>query len=198
MAPAWVLLAKARGLYGADHVRIRHQTIDELRGLFDWVTISVAATRADPDGAGHEGLHGQGRVDHVARGAGSRIRAACRRPGTLAPAVPAERSLLVGDGPLAEAMARKLALEHGHHLELVERVGIVADDGNPGGAQTAIELDALPRAAFADEDVERVIVAVHDLDEGRLSQITATCRSMGIKLSVAPAAAGHAGHRRGR
>ena len=29
-------------------------------------------------------------------------------------------------------------------------------------------------------------MAVHDLDEGRLSQITATCRSLGIKLSVAP------------
>ena len=180
VVPAWVLLAKARGLYSTDHVRIRHQTIDELPGLFDWVTISAAASGLvlTATGAGDFSARGGLTMWAVALGSAFVLRACARAMWRRV--TPAERSLLVGEGPLADAMARKLALEHGHHIELVTR-----GRGSNPAAPTAIELDGLPER-IRDEEVERVIVAVHDLDEARLSQITATCRSMGIKLSVAP------------
>src|SRR5881396_2917395 len=44
LLPAWILVAKGRGLYDRDHVRIRHQTLDEMAGLFHWATMSVAFT----------------------------------------------------------------------------------------------------------------------------------------------------------
>lgn len=184
LVPAWLVLAKARGLYSTDHVRIRHQTIDELAGLFDWATLSTAAVMLTLTLADAPGVSAGGAVAMWVTAFGSVcvLRAGARM--LWRRTTPAERGLLVGDGQLADAMARKLELEHGHHVSLVDRVGIVDEDGNPA-APKSIRLEDLPRV-ISSQEIDRVIVAVHDLDEGRLSRITATCRSMGTKLSVAP------------
>ncbi|MGH3994103.1 MAG: hypothetical protein ACRDSN_16785, partial [Pseudonocardiaceae bacterium] len=51
--PFWMLLAKAEGLYDADHPKMWHLTSDEAPAIFHWVTLSVAGTlfyiRALPD-----------------------------------------------------------------------------------------------------------------------------------------------------
>ena len=42
--PLWIFLAKAEGLYDADHPKIWHRTTDEATALFHWATLSAAAT----------------------------------------------------------------------------------------------------------------------------------------------------------
>ena len=121
LLPLWVLLAKGRGLYARDHVRIGHTTVDELPALFEWVTLSVALTALvlalfEP---------GLLTVDAaVGLGLAAFIAVACLRPAARAAwraFVAPERTIVVGDGALADAVGRKLVLENGHHLVLAQR-----------------------------------------------------------------------------
>jgi exopolysaccharide biosynthesis polyprenyl glycosylphosphotransferase len=186
-APLWLVLAKTRGLYDHDHVRIRHLTLDDAPGLFHWALVGTAATAlflaAMPSGslsvAASVGLGGTVFVlafvlRFVARTGWRHL-------------VPPERGLIVGGGPLADAFARRLSLQGGHHVEIVARVGLVDSRPPPParrlGREVALEdLDAI----VVDEEIERVVVALQDLSEETLAHIASTCRSLGVKLSVAP------------
>jgi exopolysaccharide biosynthesis polyprenyl glycosylphosphotransferase len=200
LAPGWVLLAKVRGLYDTDHVRMRHQTIDELEGLFHWVTLSVALTGlvlALIDG-GLIDAQGALAMWVVAFVSSFSLRAAARA--IWRRIVPAERVVVIGEGQLADALVRKLALESGHHLDLVDRLELdeaateigtagpdafdVSASGVPPGSEE-VALGELERYV-RQHGIERVVIAVHDLDEATLSRVTSTCRSLGVKLSVAP------------
>jgi exopolysaccharide biosynthesis polyprenyl glycosylphosphotransferase len=178
LAPAWLVIAKFEGLYDADHARLSHITIDELPGLFHWATLSVAmtvlglavlpTTTVSPEGAA---------AMWVVAFAGAILlrslsRALWRR------AVPADRGVLIGDGPVALALERKLALERAHHLELIHRIAPVQN----GRALKEQELADLLRS----ERIDRVLVAVEDLDEQVLATVLAACRTAGVKMSVAP------------
>jgi exopolysaccharide biosynthesis polyprenyl glycosylphosphotransferase len=187
VAPLWLVLAKLRGLYDRDHVRIRHLTLDEASALFHWAVLSGLGT-----GLILVALPG----DHLSVGGalaltGTALASAfVLRTGTRAlwrRMVPPERGLIVGSGNLARSFARKLALESGHHLDLVARVGLTTEPGARNGDDgerrvTLDEWETLVRA----EGIERVIVALHDLDEETLSRVVSGCRSLGVKMSVAP------------
>jgi exopolysaccharide biosynthesis polyprenyl glycosylphosphotransferase len=188
LAPAWLLLAKLRGLYDRDHVRLRHQTLDESSALFHWVALCATATGLILVALPGNLLNVGGAL---AMGATAFCAAFALR--TLARAlwrriVPPERGLIVGSGTLAEGFARKLALESGHHLTLTGHVGLVTetranDDGDADHRR--VTLDEW-RTLLMSDGVERVIVALRDLDEETLSQVASDCRALGVKLSVAP------------
>jgi len=111
--------------------------------------------------------------------------------------VPAERGLVIGDGHLADAVRRKLALERGHNLELASSSDGAGSEGTrhtngkrglaavPASGIGIGDLDHLEQA-ITEQGIERVVLAVGDLDEHHLSRVVATCRSQGVKLSVAP------------
>ena len=186
LLPLWIVSAKLHGLYDHDQARIGHLTIDELPGLFRWITISVAITALvlalgpsplTPTAAAVMWI--------VALGVAVSLRFAARLAWRRF--TPAERGLVIGEGQLAEAVTRKLALETGHHLALVGVLSLEDADhaGRPGerpaGTSVATLWETIRR-----ERVERVILAVPDLDESTLSGVVAACRSMEVKLSVAP------------
>jgi exopolysaccharide biosynthesis polyprenyl glycosylphosphotransferase len=185
LAPIWILIAKATGLYDADHVRIRHQTVDEIQRLFHWVTLSVGLTALLLASAPGHLVTARGAVAMWVVGfcASFVFRAGARALWRWL--VPAELGLVLGEGQLADALRRKLALESGHHLSLVDGVELNqhANGDDPGGVLSMAE--RLPEIVER-RGIERVILAVHDLDERTLSSVTATCRSLGVKLSVAP------------
>jgi exopolysaccharide biosynthesis polyprenyl glycosylphosphotransferase len=180
-APLWLVLSKLRGLYDRDHVRIRHLTIDESSDLFHWVALCAIGTAlfivALPGASMSPG--GGLVMGATAFLAAFSLRAAAR---TLwRRVVPPERGLILGTGRIADAFARRLDLESGHHLTLVARVGL--ENGNAGDAR--VQLDDWQHLIDA-EDVDRVIVALHDLNEETLSRVVSGCRALGVKLSVAP------------
>ncbi len=170
--PLFILVAKAQGLYDRDHARLRHLTADELGTLFYWATLSVAGVSL---GLSLLPVGGPGGEAALLMWATALLAAVTLR--SLARMlwrriVPPERGLLIGDGPLAEGVARKLALERAHHLELI----------GPAVPLDSPELEEV----LLGSGVERTVLAASDLDEERLAVVVSLCRAEGIKLSVAP------------
>src|SRR5207244_10148908 len=130
-APLWILFAKLLGLYDRDHRALRHLTIDELPSLAGWAASGVILVVLTLDLAGPGAWPRAG------------LRAADSPPDwrlLLAWAVavicavilraiarfiwrrvtPPEATIIVGDGPLASSMRRKLELFPDMPLLLVD------------------------------------------------------------------------------
>jgi exopolysaccharide biosynthesis polyprenyl glycosylphosphotransferase len=188
--PGWIVLAKMEGLYDADHPRIWHLTTDEAPAIFHWITLSVAASlffiRALPD----ETITVNSAVAFylVALAAAFLFRSAARA--IWRRRVPPERALVLGRGKLADAVSRKLALEPGHHLSVLEYAGLEHESNGNGTTPSELELDELSKEdlefLLEETGVERVVLAMPELDEATLARIVSSCRSTGVKLSVMP------------
>jgi exopolysaccharide biosynthesis polyprenyl glycosylphosphotransferase len=189
--PGWILVAKLEELYDADHPKIWHLTLDEAQGIFHWVTLSVAATlffiRALPDVT--LTVDSAIALYVTALGAAFVLRASARA--IWRRMVPPERALVLGSGALADAVARKLALEPGHHLSVLELNTVVASTVNGDGrAAETFAIDELSKedlkALVSESGTERVVLAMPELDESTLARVVSVCRSEGVKLSVMP------------
>jgi exopolysaccharide biosynthesis polyprenyl glycosylphosphotransferase len=197
LLPAWVLLAKIEGLYDADQPRIWHLTTDEASDIFHWVTLSVALNLFFLRALPNETIMVQSALVFYATAlaAAFLFRSAARA--IWRKRVPPERALVLGRGKLADAVSRKLALEPGHHLRVLEYAGLEHahangnGNGNENGAPDAdLKLEELSREdlefLFDETEVERVVLAVPELDEATLARVVASCRATGVKLSVMP------------
>jgi exopolysaccharide biosynthesis polyprenyl glycosylphosphotransferase len=200
--PLWLLVAKMEGLYDTDHPKIWHLTSDEAAAIFHWITLSVAATlfliRALPDVT--LTLESAFALYGVALGLAFLLRAAARW--IWRSRVPPERALVLGTGKLADAVGRKLMLEPGHHLAVLEFSRRDAPtNGNGGHAENGVlppnsalppelQVESLSKEdlefLFDTTEVERVVLAVPELDEATLARVVSACRSTGVKLSVLP------------
>jgi exopolysaccharide biosynthesis polyprenyl glycosylphosphotransferase len=172
LAPAWILLAKLHGLYDRDHRAIRHLTADELPRIVLWALTGSAATAVALSLAGRDDVTVTTTAEAwaVASGAAYVARALARIAWRTI--TPPERTVIIGDGPLADATRRKLQLFPDTHMELVDGpfdVGAASDDSHAGS-----------------NGVERVILAFATLDEERIASFLGYCRQRQIKLSVVP------------
>jgi len=187
--PIWILIAKFEGLYDFDHPRIWHLTTDEAPAIFHWATLSVAASlffiRALPDET--VTLESALALYVTALGCAFMLRPLAR--GIWRRRVPPERALVMGHGKLADAVSRKLALEPGHHLSVLEYLSHEGGNGN-GAANGEFKVEELTREdlefLFRETGVERVVLALPELDEATLARVVSSCRATGTKLSVMP------------
>jgi exopolysaccharide biosynthesis polyprenyl glycosylphosphotransferase len=187
--PLWFVVAKMEGLYDADHPRIWHLTTDEVPAIFHWITLSVAGSlafiRALPDAT--ITIESALALYLVALGAAFMFRPVARA--IWRRRVPPERALVLGRGKLADAVSRKLALEPGHHLSLLEYSERDSSNGN-GSLRSDVKLEELSKEDLEfllnEAGVERVVLAVPELDEATLARVVASCRASGVKLSVMP------------
>ncbi len=170
--PGFIMVAKAQGLYDRDHARLRHLTTDEFGALFYWATLSVSGVSLGLSFLPVGGPGGPAALLMWSSALGSAVALRTLARALWRRTVPPERGLLIGDGGLADGVARKLKLERAHHLELV-------------GPAVPLESDEL-EATLLEARVERAILAASDLDEERLAVVVSVCRAEGIKLSVAP------------
>jgi exopolysaccharide biosynthesis polyprenyl glycosylphosphotransferase len=188
--PLWIIVAKMEGLYDHDHPRIWHLTTDEAPAIFHWITLSVAGSllfiRALPDET--VTLDAALALYAVALGGAFLLRATARA--VWRKRVPPERALVLGRGKLADAVSRKLALEPGHHLSVLEySTHPEAANGN-GIGHSELKIEELSREdlefLMSEAGVERVVLAVPELDEATLARVVSACRATGVKLSVMP------------
>jgi exopolysaccharide biosynthesis polyprenyl glycosylphosphotransferase len=183
MLPVWVGVAKMEGLYDADQPKIWHLTTDEAPAILHWIVLSVAATlffiRALPS----ETLTMESAIALfvVALGSAFVLRASARA--IWRGLVPPERALVLGSGKLADMVTRKLTLEPGHHLSVVESK--VSANGSERLDVERLSKEDL-RVLVDEAGVERVILAAPELDEATLARVVAVCRSAEVKLSVMP------------
>jgi exopolysaccharide biosynthesis polyprenyl glycosylphosphotransferase len=171
-APVWIVTAKLAGLYDRDHRTLRHLTVDEVPWLVVWTLSSTAlltlllAPFPALDPSSDDRLLVWGTV----LGLGFLFRASAR--GLWRRITPPERVLIVGEGPLAQAVVRKLELFPDIHAEVCSRIPNCA--GLPQPLDEAIG------------DVDRVVIACSDLSEGLLEDLLAFCRASHIKLTIVP------------
>ena len=194
--PLWLILAKVEGLYDNDHPKIWHLTTDEAPAIFHWITLSVAGTllfiRALPDET--ITMESAAALYVTALGSAFLFRACAR--GFWRLRVSPERALVVGSGQLADIVARKLALEPGHHLAIKESrpaVGGGKGDSANGADHPTLGVGSLEelskddiRWLLVEARIQRVVLAVPELDEATLAKVAAACRLEDIKLSVVP------------
>ena len=184
-APIWIVVGKLVGLYDRDHRTLRHLTVEELPWIFVWalggtaILTFLVAPFPSLDLSSDDRLLVWGSVlvlGFVFRGA---ARVVWRRI-----TVP-ERILIVGEGPLADAVTRKLELFPDIHATITGRI--------PSCTAFHDQLDEL-------EGVDRVVVACTELSEGLLEALLPVCRLRAIKLTVVPPTRGifgtatHLGH----
>ena len=173
--PVWILLAKLHGLYDRDHRNLRHLTVDEITAIFSWALTGIVLLGVflwlSPAATREVALV---RAWAIAVGAAVCLRAAARFAWRRL--VPRERTLVIGDGPLADATRRKLELFPDIHADVVDHQG---DDGVERicSEEGVVELD-------------RVILASHVVDEAAIAALVSFCRARGIKLSIVPPARG--------
>jgi exopolysaccharide biosynthesis polyprenyl glycosylphosphotransferase len=171
-APIWIVTAKLAGLYDRDHRTLRHLTVDELPWLLVWTLSSTAvltlllAPFPALDLSSDDRLLVWGTV----LGLGFVFRAGMR---TLWRRVtPAQRVLIVGDGPLAQAVIRKLELFPDIHAEIVGRI-----ESCSALHENLHELD---------QGLDRIVIACSELSEDLLEKLLPFCRWRRVKLTVIP------------
>jgi exopolysaccharide biosynthesis polyprenyl glycosylphosphotransferase len=173
LLPVWIVLAKLLGLYDRDHRALRHLTVDELPQIVLWALAGTAATAVFLSLTAAGGVSTSTAVwtGVVACIAGFSLRGVARL--LWRGLTPPERTLIIGEGPLAEATRRKIQLFPDMHLRLVDEEADVAahDLGDGVGALVG---------------VDRVILAVQSLDEGLIAKLLEACRGRQVKLNVVP------------
>lgn len=171
--PVWIVLAKLHGLYDRDHRVMRHLTVDELPAILVWATSGVAGTALllllTPTGAPSM----RSLVFAWVVGAGSAFllrsgaRLLWRRLTTP------ERTLIIGNGPLADATRRKVDLFPDMRLELV-------------GVRPQLSADEVRESPELLGEAERVVLATRTITEDLIAELLALCRRRHVKLSVVP------------
>jgi exopolysaccharide biosynthesis polyprenyl glycosylphosphotransferase len=170
-APVWVVIGKLVGLYDRDHRTLRHLTVEELPWIFVWalggtaVLTLLVAPFPGLDLSSDDRLIVWG----IALGLGFLLRGTARAIWRRVTA--AERILVVGEGPLAEAVARKLELFPDIHATIAARIPNCKDL-----RERLHELDG----------VDRVVVACTELNEDLLEALLPACRLRSVKLTVVP------------
>jgi exopolysaccharide biosynthesis polyprenyl glycosylphosphotransferase len=171
-APIWIVTAKLAGLYDRDHRTLRHLTVDELPWLVVWTLSSTAlltlllAPFPALDFSADDRLLVWGTV----LGLGFVFRASAR--GIWRRITPPEGVLIVGEGPLAQAVVRKLELFPDIHAEVRSRIP------NCAGLNEQIQ--------EVIGGVDRIVIACSELSEGMLEDLLAVCRASHVKLTIVP------------
>jgi exopolysaccharide biosynthesis polyprenyl glycosylphosphotransferase len=171
-APIWIVAAKFAGLYDRDHRTLRHLTVDELPWLLVWTLSSTAvltlllAPVPALDLSSNDRLLVWGTVLGLGFTFRAGMRALWRR------ITPPQRVLIVGDGPLAQAVVRKLELFPDIHAEITGRIESCSalheslDELGPG--------------------LDRIVIACSELSEDLLEKLLPFCRMRRVKLTVIP------------
>lgn len=171
-APIWIVTAKLAGLYDRDNRTLRHLTVDELPWLLVWALSSTALLTLllAPFPALDLSADDRLLVWGVVLGLGFLFRATAR--GLWRRITPPQRVLIVGDGPLAQAVVRKLELFPDIHAEIHSRI--------PSCSELRERLRGLI------DDVDRVVIACSELSEGLLEELLPVCRTSHVKLTIVP------------
>jgi exopolysaccharide biosynthesis polyprenyl glycosylphosphotransferase len=177
LVPVWILLGKLHGLYDSDQRTLRHLTVDEIPSILIWsltgtavISLVLLAVPNDPIT-----ISIAVRVWAIAVAAAFCFRAAMRF--VWRRIVPPERTLIVGQGALADATRRKVELFPDIHVAL-------------DGTRDELPPDDLREHREWATGLNRIILASQQIDEVLIAELVAFCRRQQIKLSVVPPARG--------
>lgn len=183
--PAWVLLASMHGLYRHDEGRFGHSTVDDVVGVVHVVTLGawvffLGCWLTGVSSPRPEKLLAFWLFATVAL----TVARACARAYCVRSDAYVQRTIVVGGGEVGQLVARKLL----HHREYgVELVGIVDEEPKRRRA----DLGELPllgsvselRGIVANQNVERVVIAFSNHDDGRTAEVVRSVRAAGVQIT---------------
>lgn len=174
-APAWIVTAKLAGLYDRDQRTLRHLTVDELPWIVVWAfgITAFLTLLLIPFPTLDLSSNNRLRIWAGAIGFGFLFRASVRF--LWRRLTPPQRVLITGEGPLADAVMRKLELFPDIHAAVYGRV--------PSCDELRDRLHEL-------DGVDRIILACSELNEDLLEDLLPACRLRGVKLTVVPPSRG--------
>jgi len=186
--PAWILLFKIYGLYERDGKRVSHSTVDDVPWIFHalvvgslglWLFYKLAPV---DQLALLEGVafFGGGFVAILVARASARYLAIA--------AIPAERVLLVGGGPVARLLINKIRQHPEYRLE---PVGFVDESSGAPGSDLNREIPYLGHVSQVEEvctqaAIDRVVVASPSGDEEALTDVIRVTRALNLRISILP------------
>lgn len=174
--PLWIVFAKLLDLYDRDQRSLRHLTVDEVPQLVLWAVCGTLALAVVLEfmPAKSLALASGVQVAAIAAVAALLFRSSARC--AWRQITPRERAVIVGIGPAAEAVRRKIELFPDTHINVVAQ-------------EPAIEaLLRRPRDRLA--GVDRIVVATASLDETLIRSLVEFGRGDRVKVSVVPPARG--------
>jgi exopolysaccharide biosynthesis polyprenyl glycosylphosphotransferase len=193
--PIFVVVFKLYGLYDRDVKRISHSTVDDLPWLMHALLIGTLLlwiySKLSPM---HQLDLRTGIVFAAVLLVGDcAVRALARR--TAARLLGAEPALLIGGGPMAGVLVRKLRDHPEYRLGVVGSLVVgkapdVADDAvNLFGTEGVRVLGAIAdlEAVVAERGIGRIVVSPRDVNEQDLAEVLRRCRTLQIKVTVLPA-----------
>jgi exopolysaccharide biosynthesis polyprenyl glycosylphosphotransferase len=171
-APIWIVTAKLAGLYDRDQRTLRHLTVDELPWIITWALSSTALLTLllAPFPALAPSSDDRLLVWGTVLALGFLLRAVAR--GVWRRITPPQRVLIVGEGPLAQAVVRKLELFPDIHAKIQRQI--------PSCAELHERLHEIA------EHTDRVVIACSELSEALLEKLLPVCRANRVKLTIVP------------
>jgi exopolysaccharide biosynthesis polyprenyl glycosylphosphotransferase len=184
--PLWVGLFKLYGLYDRDAKRISHSTVDDLPHLIHalvlgslglWLFTKIVTPERLELAQGVVFFAGFLTLILAGR---TMIRSA------VAPRIARDRVVLVGSGPMAGLLMRKIRT---HPEYALDPVGYLASSGEDAGIDGLRRLGDplidLERAA-RDHGVQRVVVLASEVSDDVLVDVVRACSDLGLKVGVVP------------
>lgn len=185
--PVWALLFKTYGLYDRDDKRISHSTVDDVPWVFHVLVVGSlglwAFYRVSPydelilaEGLSFFGLGFVGVLSNRAI-----VRALARL--TTAP----ERVLIVGGGPMAELLLRKMVTHPEYRLNPVGYLDGIAGVEPPRGAGDLPHLGDVHDLAVVCRvaEIDRVLISP-SVDEAIMLDLIRQTRGLDVRVSIVP------------
>ena len=188
LMPFWIVLAKLRGLYDQDEERIDHSTVDDITGVFSVITIGTwllylvaEASDAVSPPLGRIVVFWLLAITLVPLSRAV-ARALCRRSVAYV-----QNTVVVGSGPVARHVARKIVAHPESGLNLV---GVVDASTNPtqpiiGGFPILGGSGDLRKLVEA-LDIERVIVSFTDDGHENALSLVRGLRDLDVQIDIVP------------
>ncbi len=185
--PIWIALFKVYGLYDADSKRISHSTVDDFPRLCHSLVIGSLALWAYSKLVFPHRLELIQGASFFALSLVGILAGRAVGRGLLTPRTRRERALLVGNGPIAKVIARKIECHPEYGLDLVGSLGPSARESDA--------IEGVPRLgdtpsgvgwASALLGIDRVVVVTAGMDEESVLELLRRSSDLQIKVSMIP------------
>lgn len=189
--PMWIFVAKLYNLYDRDHRRITHATSDEIPALIATAAITLVLVKLISE-VFASGLLPSSAL--VIAGSTSvffiiALRSVVRR--AYFKIADRERTIIVGTGPKAALVARRLRSQARKQIDLL---GYVSSNGGDEGGDplSDIELERLGDtgelgSAIGRNRISRVVIADDDLSARKTGKVINVCRQSQVSVTLVPA-----------
>lgn len=188
--PTWIFVAKLYNLYDRDDRRIRHSTIEEIPSLLATGAITVVLDKALSELLPLPHFSSASMIMIGGLSVVLAYSARCLVRLMYASLSTAERTVLVGSGPQAGLVSRRLQTQGDESIDLVGYIARSANGSHQGPAEHGIPylgpVEILFQI-FESDQITRVVITDDALDTRELADMIDACHNAQVAVTFVPA-----------